>query len=124
LAGPHITEVTYFKGEQLSTTPLLDETKGGCKMVGWGVTMTLGGTDKSTSFFSPPTLIIIQPKEGLIFLGFGKARQTCEGLETYRCLAPPSHRVRGSQLLYPPPSLQRCFILFIDPIPWDSYEQP
>ena len=36
LAAPHITEVTYFKGEQLSTTPLLDETKGGCKMVGWG----------------------------------------------------------------------------------------
>lgn len=91
---------------------------------GWlGVTMTLGGTDMSTSF-SPPTLIIIHPKEGLIFLGFGEARQTCEGIEAYRYLAPPSHRVHGSQLLYPPPSLQHRFILFIDPVPRDSYEQP
>jgi hypothetical protein len=63
--------------------------------------MTLGGTDKSSSF-SHTTLIIIKA-EGLIFRGIGEIRQTCEGMETYWYLAPPSRRDHDSQLLYPSP---------------------
>jgi hypothetical protein len=71
-------------------------------MGGKGVTMTLGGTDNSSSF-THSSLIIMEVDGGLIFPRIGEIQQTCEGMETYWCLAPPSRRDHGSQLLYPLP---------------------
>jgi hypothetical protein len=90
-------------------------------MGGMGVTMTLGGTDNSSPF-SHTALIIIEVDGGLIFPRIGEMQRTCEGMETYWYLAPPSRRDHGSQLLYPLtlPSPSPL----IDPVPSDSYEQP
>lgn len=54
LAEPHITEVTYFKGEQLSTTPLLDETKGDVKWL-------VGGDDDSRWYRQVDFFFSLQP---------------------------------------------------------------